>query len=81
MNRSSSINDPAGVHSKHFRYDYVANESTSQELFYKKLGVKQNILKLFEGYNTTVFAYGPTGSGKTYTMQGPLDYSSLVLIT
>ena len=33
---------------------------------------------MFEGYNTTIFAYGPTGSGKTYTMQGPLEYGSLV---
>lgn len=24
---------------------------------------------IFEGYNATVFAYGATGSGKTYTMQ------------
>lgn len=70
--------DPSGVHSKSFRYDYVANEQTSQEQFYKKLGVKDNILKMFEGYNTTIFAYGPTGSGKTYTMQGALDYGSLV---
>ncbi|PIN11978.1 Plus-end-directed kinesin ATPase [Handroanthus impetiginosus] len=32
--------------------------------------VKPLIPGIFEGYNATVFAYGATGSGKTYTMQG-----------
>jgi len=26
---------------------------------------------VLEGYNGTIFAYGQTGTGKTYTMQGP----------
>jgi len=26
------------------------------------------------GYNGTIFAYGNTGSGKTYTMYGPNIY-------
>lgn len=28
------------------------------------------VAKFMEGYNTTIFAYGSTGSGKTYTMFG-----------
>jgi kinesin family protein 15 len=24
------------------------------------------------GYNSSIFAYGQTGAGKTFTMQGPL---------
>lgn len=29
--------------------------------------------KFIEGYNGTIFAYGSTGSGKTYTMFGQDD--------
>jgi kinesin family protein 11 len=28
--------------------------------------------RVLKGFNSTVFAYGPTGSGKTYTMQGKI---------
>ncbi|KAL5229738.1 hypothetical protein ABZP36_028514 [Zizania latifolia] len=33
---------------------------------------------IFEGANATVFAYGATGSGKTYTMQGTEDLPGLI---
>lgn len=33
-------------------------------------GIVENVLK---GYNGTVFAYGQTGTGKTFTMSGDLD--------
>lgn len=29
---------------------------------------------VLEGFNGTVFAYGQTSSGKTFTMQGPNIY-------
>lgn len=32
--------------------------------------VQPLIKTLLEGKNATVFAYGPTGTGKTYTMLG-----------
>ena len=32
---------------------------------------------VLEGFNGTVFAYGQTSSGKTFTMQGPDIYDSL----
>jgi ABC-type branched-subunit amino acid transport system ATPase component len=28
---------------------------------------------IFEGFNGTIFAYGQTSSGKTFTMQGLID--------
>lgn len=32
---------------------------------------------VLQGYNGTIFAYGPTGSGKTFTMFGDLNESKL----
>jgi type II secretory ATPase GspE/PulE/Tfp pilus assembly ATPase PilB-like protein len=34
------------------------------------------ITNVLQGYNSTVFIYGMTGSGKTYTMFGNLGQSS-----
>jgi kinesin family protein 18/19 len=33
------------------------------------------------GYNATVFAYGATGAGKTYTMLGSVDNPGIMLQT
>jgi kinesin family protein 18/19 len=33
------------------------------------------------GYNATVFAYGATGAGKTYTMLGTEDSPGLIVLT
>lgn len=36
--------------------------------------------RVLEGFNSTIFAYGPTGSGKTFTMQGSKDGESIGII-
>ncbi|XP_073135302.1 kinesin-like protein KIN-10B isoform X2 [Henckelia pumila] len=41
--------------------------------------VRPLIPGIFQGYNATVFAYGATGSGKTYTMQGSDKVPGLML--
>jgi kinesin family protein 18/19 len=42
----------------------------------------KNLIKpVINGYNATVFAYGPTGTGKTYTMLGNSDVFGLSLLT
>ena len=41
--------------------------------------IKPFIQSAMDGENVSIFAYGATGSGKTYTMQGPLfDTTSLL---
>ena len=59
-----------GSGNKSFTFDYVADEDTTQDTMFMKLG-KDICESCLEGYNGTIFAYGQTGSGKTFTMQGP----------
>ncbi|MBA0565092.1 hypothetical protein Golob_009984, partial [Gossypium lobatum] len=42
--------------------------SQQKELF--ELAVSPIVNEVLEGYNCTIFAYGQTGTGKTYTMEG-----------
>lgn len=44
-------------------------EDSTQEFVYKNTA-KQAVLSVLEGYNATLLAYGQTGTGKTYTMEG-----------
>uniref|UniRef100_A0A7M4F448 Kinesin family member 21A n=1 Tax=Crocodylus porosus TaxID=8502 RepID=A0A7M4F448_CROPO len=57
---------------KAFTFDYVFDiESRQQEIYVQC--IEQLIDGCFEGYNATVFAYGQTGAGKTYTMGTGFD--------
>lgn len=47
---------------------YLGAESTQQDVFEQAVLVADRVM---EGYNATIFCYGVTGSGKTYTMSGP----------
>ncbi|KAJ7994181.1 hypothetical protein DPEC_G00263250 [Dallia pectoralis] len=55
--------------SKNFSFDRVFSaEETTQQL-YQELA-KPLVVSTVEGYNGTIFAYGQTSSGKTFTMMG-----------
>uniref|UniRef100_A0A452VIF0 Kinesin family member 21A n=1 Tax=Ursus maritimus TaxID=29073 RepID=A0A452VIF0_URSMA len=55
-----------------FTFDYVFDIESQQEQIYTKC-IEKLIEGCFEGYNATVFAYGQTGAGKTYTMGTGFD--------
>jgi len=55
---------------KQFSFDYVAGEFETQEKMFNIAG-KPLADSCLEGYNATVFAYGQTSAGKTFTIQGP----------
>ncbi len=55
--------------SPQFKFDKVFKSETEQIEIYNLIG--NDIVKdVMEGYNGTIFAYGQSGSGKTYTMYG-----------
>lgn len=52
-----------------FTFDRIFDMDSTQVDVYEQTA-KPAIESLLEGYNSTVFAYGQTGTGKTYTMEG-----------
>ncbi|OMJ82947.1 hypothetical protein SteCoe_16220 [Stentor coeruleus] len=62
---------------KSFTYDFVAGEDISQDSIFEMVG-KPITTSCIKGYNGTIFAYGQTGAGKTFTIQGAgyEEYSS-----
>lgn len=57
-----------------FTYDYVASAPTTQQEFFSN--ACEPICRAFmSGYNASVFAYGQTAAGKTYTIQGAEQFS------
>jgi|TARA_B110000908_G_scaffold15260_1_gene17410 kinesin family protein 3/17 len=55
---------------KRFTFDATFGEESTQAGVYEEIGFPL-VESVMEGYNGTIFAYGQTGCGKTFTMQGP----------
>ena len=53
-----------------FTLDHVFPPDSSQKEVYEK-AAKPTVEAVMQGFNGTVFAYGQTSSGKTFTMTGP----------
>lgn len=54
---------------KMFTYDAVYDHTSTQQDVYDE-SVYPLVNSVLEGFNGTIFAYGQTGTGKTYTMEG-----------
>lgn len=54
---------------KNWEFDCVFDTDSTQEQVYKE--VSPLVTSVLDGYNVCIFAYGQTGTGKTYTMMGP----------
>ncbi|CAN1274994.1 Kinesin-like protein KIN-5D [Linum perenne] len=54
---------------KNYQFDKVFGPTCEQKLLFDT-AVTPIVNEVLEGYNCTIFAYGQTGTGKTYTMEG-----------
>lgn len=53
---------------KNYEFDRVFGPESSQGQVFED--VQPTIVSALDGYHTCIFAYGQTGAGKTYTMEG-----------
>ncbi|CAN0120081.1 unnamed protein product [Ectocarpus sp. 12 AP-2014] len=59
-----------GEGSRQYTFDLCAHEGFNQEEMFQSCGLMPLLSAAINGYAGTVFAYGATGAGKTYTMSG-----------
>ena len=64
----SSRNEIEFGRNRRFTFDRVLPPACTQEEVYDICGVDSLVDGCFSGYNSTIFAYGQTSSGKTFTM-------------
>ncbi|PPS03572.1 hypothetical protein GOBAR_AA17089 [Gossypium barbadense] len=60
---------------KRYTFDNVFQGSSQDGVFSE---VEPVIKSVLDGYNACIFAYGQTGTGKTFTMEGTLDSPGIV---
>lgn len=59
-----------GPYSSHtYVFDHVYDQNSSQMKVYETTA-RSVVDSALQGYNATIFAYGQTGTGKTFTMEG-----------
>jgi len=67
--KNNSLSIQKDYDTKTFSYDHIYPEDSNQSQIFEE--TSKNVVKsVLSGYNGTIFAYGQTGTGKTYTMVG-----------
>jgi len=61
-----------------YAFDFAFDKNTTQSEVYENT-TKFLLSGILEGFNATVFAYGATGAGKTYTMLGTGDNPGIMV--
>ncbi|KAF2752724.1 kinesin family protein-like protein [Pseudovirgaria hyperparasitica] len=63
---------PSALSNKTYHFDKVFSHAADQCTIYDEV-VAPILDEVLEGFNCTIFAYGQTGTGKTYTMSGDIS--------
>ncbi|KAK9469747.1 P-loop containing nucleoside triphosphate hydrolase protein [Lipomyces arxii] len=63
---------PMAHNNKTYSFDHVFGPEADQSMIYDDV-VAPILEEALSGYNCTIFAYGQTGTGKTYTMSGDIN--------
>lgn len=63
------LTHPVSNKKKQFTFDYTYDQNSRQEEIYQMCAFRI-VESVLQGYNGTIFAYGQTGTGKTFTMEG-----------
>lgn len=62
---------PNAISNKTYHFDKVFSPAADQAIIFEDV-VAPILNEMLTGYNCTIFAYGQTGTGKTYTMSGDM---------
>ncbi|KAF7856369.1 hypothetical protein EAF04_009897 [Stromatinia cepivora] len=63
---------PSALSNKSYYFDKVFSSAADQAMIFDDV-VTPILDEMLAGYNCTIFAYGQTGTGKTYTMSGDMS--------
>ena len=76
LKQKEIIDNPSNFLPHPYTFDHIFDMDSTQDDVYKISAVPA-VESLISGFNSTIFAYGQTGTGKTYTMEGfSYDYLS-----
>ena len=62
---------PNAISNKSYHFDKVFSPAADQAILFEDV-VTPILDEVLAGFNCTIFAYGQTGTGKTYTMSGDM---------
>lgn len=63
---------PSALSNKTYQFDKVFSPAADQDMVFDEV-VSPILDEVLNGFNCTIFAYGQTGTGKTYTMSGDIS--------
>ncbi|EME48975.1 hypothetical protein DOTSEDRAFT_40227 [Dothistroma septosporum NZE10] len=63
---------PSALSNKTYQFDKVFSPAADQDMVFDEV-VSPVLDEVLNGFNCTIFAYGQTGTGKTYTMSGDIS--------